>query len=441
MLWIGLAIALAALDKLLGLPVRREWYPDLLVILAFAVHPWFVLAGVPADFDRLETLDDYPLGLKVFAQYVLIPLVSVYLVILTAYLGRVIVTRAWPSGWIGWLVSSVSAAGVLALLLVHPARDRADSRWVDQFGRWFFVALLPSLGMLLVAAGKRIGQYGVTEPRYFLVVLAVWMLGLALYYGVTASRNIKLIPETLAVVALLAAVGPWSAFAVSTRSQVHRFQALFPVREGQGPAGPEPPRSDTDRREAAAILRYLGSTHGVTALARATGLSRDSLVAWGGGRPATIRDAEVQALRRFGIDYVAGWDGRGAITWQVSAGRGAVDVAGYDRQYPVGIVWGATSPLPDDSLVLRFDADRRAVVVERRGEPPLTLPLGPAIDSLAALAASRGAGLPDFSAPLAIEAAAGDLAVRLVLTELYGTGREAGSTVASGSGFLLVKRR
>ena len=240
-LWAGLSVALAALDKLFGVDIDSELYAHLFAFLAFVFHPWFFLAGVPRDYAELETRDDYPAGLKVFTQFVLMPLVVIYLAILTAYLGKVILTRTWPTGWIGYLVSSVSATGVLALLLVHPLRERADSRWVNGYGRWWFVALLPSLGMLLAAIAKRVGQYGFTEQRYFLLVLALWLLGLALYYGITASRNIKLIPMTLCAVALLTTMGPWSAYAVSRRSQLNRLDGLL-EKNGMGrPALPAQP--------------------------------------------------------------------------------------------------------------------------------------------------------------------------------------------------------
>src|SRR5260221_3399522 len=167
-LWIGLSVALGALDKLFGMKVPGETYFKLWAIMAYGFHPWFFLAGVPANFAELDTLEDYPVGLKVFTQFVLMPLVAVYLAILTTYLGKIIITRTWPSGWIGYLVSSVSLAGVLALLLVHPIRERADSRWVNWYGRWWFVAILPSLVMLVMAVGKRPRQYRIPEPGDFL---------------------------------------------------------------------------------------------------------------------------------------------------------------------------------------------------------------------------------------------------------------------------------
>ena len=130
---------------------------------------------------------------------------------------------------------------------MHPLRERADSRWVNGYGRWWFVALLPSLGMLLVAIAKRVGQYGITEQRYFLLVLALWLTGLAIFYGVTASRNIKLIPMTLCAVALLTSMGPWSAYAISRKSQVGRFDHLL-ERNGMGRAGaPTPARAEGPR--------------------------------------------------------------------------------------------------------------------------------------------------------------------------------------------------
>ena len=44
---------------------------------------------------------------------------------LLAYLVKIVAGGEWPSGWIGWLVTSVAVAGLLGFLLVHPLRDDA----------------------------------------------------------------------------------------------------------------------------------------------------------------------------------------------------------------------------------------------------------------------------------------------------------------------------
>ena len=207
-LFLGLMIALLAIDNLFGVDIDGETYFRLWTIISIVFNTWFFLGGVPPDLSVLEESVDYPKGLKVFTQYILIPLIILYLVILTTYLGKVILTRIWPSGWIGYLVSSVASAGILALLLVHPIRDLEGNKWVRTYARWFYIALFPAIGMLVMAIWKRIDQYGVTEPRYFLAVLAAWLGLIALYFTFTRSQNIKLIPTTLAAVAFATSLGP-----------------------------------------------------------------------------------------------------------------------------------------------------------------------------------------------------------------------------------------
>ncbi len=264
-LYIGLVLALVSVDALFGVDVRDETYFQLFILLAAVAHPWTFLAGVPRDVPALERDRSYPAGLKIFSQFVLIPLVTVYLAILTAYLVRVLVTQEWPSGWIGWLVSSVSVVGTLALLLVHPVRDLDENRWVNGYARWFWVALMPSIVMLYMAIGQRIAQYGFTENRYFLLVLSVWISGIAVYLAFTRSRRIRWIPISLCAVAVVTFIGPWSAYSVAERSQVDRLRALLAangVTDIGAAAGAAAGAPFEDEREISAVLRYLIRTRG-----------------------------------------------------------------------------------------------------------------------------------------------------------------------------------
>jgi len=441
-LWIGLAVALLAVDKLLGIDVPGKWYPHLAVLLGYVFHPLFFLAGVPADYRGLDELDEYPVGLKVFTQFVLIPLVTVYLAILTLYLGRVLVTRTWPSGWIGYLVSSVSAVGVLALLLVHPIRERADSRWVNRYGRWLFVALLPSLVMLVVAVGKRIGQYGITEPRYFLVVLAGWLAGLALFYGGTASRNIKVIPATLGAFAVLTAFGPWGAYAVGERSQAKRFRAILAangIRPAARMGGASASVAVTDRRELAAIIHYLQSVHGPAAVGRVLGVPRDTVLAWradavGGGGDQVER----HAMTRLGLTYVGRWSGTDARPiWLSSNPIGVVDVAGYEFLHQFNLPPDNRFLVGADSIVLVPNATNDSLVVIRGRDSLLRIDLGTPIR--AAAGDQRDGSGRALAEPIVIDAAAGLVAIRLVLQTVSANLADSVLTVTSMTGLVLVR--
>ncbi len=268
-LYVGLAVALLALDKLLGIKLPGGSYAKLWFVIVFMFNTWFFLAGVPDDFAALEARTDYPAGLRILTQYVLIPIVTVYLVILTLELGKVFLTRVWPSGWIGYLVTSAAGVGMLSWLLVYPLETRERYAWVKTFTKGFYIALMPSIVMLWMALWKRVAEYGITEPRYFPIVFSIWLAAIALYYTTSRSRNIKVIPASLCALALLTFAGPWSAYSVSRSSQLNRLGDLL-TRNGLLHDGHLRPAthdvSIADEHEISGGFRYLLETHGGNAV-------------------------------------------------------------------------------------------------------------------------------------------------------------------------------
>ena len=268
-LFAGLALALAAIDNLLGVEVSDEQYPRLFFLIAYFFQPLFFLSGVPADFARLERSRFYPAGLKVFGQFVMLPLVAVYVTILTIYMGKILVTETWPSGWISYLVTSLAVAGIFSLLLIHPERMKRESGWIDRYALAFWIAILPSATMVLLALWQRVQQYGITERRYLLGVLAVWLASTAIYYAIGRTRDIKVIPLSLAIIGAVTFVGPWSAYAVAERSQVARMERIL---VGHGalvdgrvtPGVVEIPQQDME--QVGEVVAYLVSHHGTRAV-------------------------------------------------------------------------------------------------------------------------------------------------------------------------------
>src|SRR5262245_32785407 len=99
-LFAGLAIALWAVQSLFGVKVGGRAYYFLFLSVAFIFNTWFFLGGVPSQ-KELEAEYEYPGGLKMFVQFILLPLVTLYIVILYGYLIKILVIREWPRGTIG----------------------------------------------------------------------------------------------------------------------------------------------------------------------------------------------------------------------------------------------------------------------------------------------------------------------------------------------------
>jgi len=268
-LYTGLAIALWAVQSLLGVKVDWKAYYLLFLSVAFLFNTWFFLAGVPSDWQELETDYEYPAGLRMFVQFILLPLVTLYVVILYGYLVKILVSREWPRGTIGWLVSVVSVFGTLALLLVHPLRKTPGHRWIQLYSRSFYVGLFPLIVLLLMAIGRRLSEYGLTEDRYFLLMLTMWMTGVASYFSLGRQPNIKVIPISLALVSTLTIAGPWGPYYLSLHNQVsrlrHRLEQLSILRNGRIEKTTAPVDLK-DRKEISALVRYLLDMHGVSSM-------------------------------------------------------------------------------------------------------------------------------------------------------------------------------
>ncbi len=414
---LGLALALGAIDKLLGVDVSGDTYVRLVLTVGILFNTWFFLAGVPERLDALEGESAYPPGLKPFAQYVLIPIVVVYIAILTTYMIKIIVTRVWPSGWIGWLVSCVAVVGILALLLVYPIATRKENRWISTFARGFYLALLPSLGMLWLAIGKRIGQYGVTEQRYFLAVLSLWLTGIALYYGIRRSQDIRLIPASLLGLALITFAGPWGAYRVSERSQRHRLVTILErnaMLEDGTVRKPAAPVSFEDRREIAATLRYLTGTHGLDAVQP---LFNDTLRVTDSLPVRRTGDYHAQAIMAaLGLDYVQRYEmpGEGRLSWNVAAPRGPVDLAGFTWLTPLERARRDTARVAP-GMVAAWDSATSSYHLLRDGALVLRLP----VDSIVTDLRASGFPRPDTSrTDLRVRRSSAGVTAELRITDL-----------------------
>ncbi|HET8865126.1 MAG TPA: DUF4153 domain-containing protein [Gracilimonas sp.] len=226
-LFAGLSIAMLSLENLLEINISGRRYSQLWILLVGLFNTWFFLAGIPHPKQISQRERKYPGGLKVFVQYILIPLITVYILILYLYTGKIILEWQWPNGWVANLVLSFSIAGILALLLLYPIRNQEKNRWIHLFSKGYYIALIPLIILLMLSIWVRISEYGVTVNRYFVAALAVWLTGIVIYFLIARSKNIKVIPISLCVISILISFGPLGAFEVSKRSQLDRFEGLL----------------------------------------------------------------------------------------------------------------------------------------------------------------------------------------------------------------------
>ncbi len=268
-LYVGLAGAILAVAQLFGIDFYNEVYADLWFIIAGLFNTIFFLGGISEPVIGLAEEKSYPLGLKIFTQYVLIPLVTVYLLILYAYTAKILVQMSLPKGWVANLILGFSVTGILSLVLVWPIREEEENKWIKTFSRFFYFSLVPLVTLLFVAIGTRIAQYGVTIERYIVAMLGTWLAVITLYFIFSKAKNIILIPITLSIFLFGSCFGPWGMFKVSERSQLKRLHILLEKNGafmGSKLTKLSPTDRDNmkvkDRNQINSILEYLSENHG-----------------------------------------------------------------------------------------------------------------------------------------------------------------------------------
>jgi len=71
----------------------------------------------------------------------LLPLVAIYVLILLAYEGKIIVNQSLPRGWVSYLVLVSGIFGILAFLLIYPLKSL--HLWIAKFTKGYYLVLIP----------------------------------------------------------------------------------------------------------------------------------------------------------------------------------------------------------------------------------------------------------------------------------------------------------
>ncbi|MEQ8344178.1 MAG: DUF4153 domain-containing protein [Sneathiellaceae bacterium] len=430
----GLSAAILGLQLLLDLEVPDAVQADLWVVAGLLLLPCGWLALLPPG--RAPAQAAMSPALAIAIDLVLVPLALVYLAILYAYLVLAVLNWSLPESTTAGLVAAYAAAGT-AFWLVAAAPDRPGGPHVRLFRRLFFPALLPPLAMLALALEIRIADYGVTEPRYLLSLLALWMLGAALAQLLPRRRfaraRLAAIPAMLCLLLVLASVGPWGARAVSQASQLDQLQAELTaaglLRAGKV-ARPETAPPFAMRQRISNILDYLAGTGTMAGL-------QDWLPP---DRPLPPDAGAEEAARVLGLAYVSPYSAadepRHVSLW--GADLLPMSIAGYDSLMPFDLHAPEGGPPGSEVLLLGGRRYRLFITAEPAGLE-LTDSEGRSI-RFALDGVIGGLDRSGGDAQEAHIAEGGDrgLRARLVVRQLSGLVAAQGPVLRQASGFLLL---
>lgn len=262
-MWLGVLLATFALGYLFE--AFSHWQDEILTyagaIVFGIVTAWLFLAQLPKPGETISfEAGKIP---RLFLEYIWLPMVGIFLVILYAYFAKILITWQWPEGGVVYWVLGFLSLGFLAYFLAYGI-DIFTPQWKSRYFRLFFIAAIPMLGILFVAIGLRIQEYGITEKRYLVVAGGIFLLLLSCYYLLSREKRLSFTAYLLALFLLVASVGPWNMFSVSLANQVKQLEEIlvrYEIFQG-GQVVKKPSETQLPREEVArinSILRYLAT--------------------------------------------------------------------------------------------------------------------------------------------------------------------------------------
>ena len=225
-LYIGISLILATITVLFGFELFYgfvlRFYMYLGVFVFDVLGISFFLSLLKNPGDNLENYD-FPYILKMLIKFVITPLIIIYTGILYVYIATVVIFMKLPKGIISRFVLWYIAFSLIIIILITPFAK--NDKFLGNFKKYFPYFSIPLIFVSLFAIFQRIYQYGITENRYYVLLLIFWLFFCMILYIIKSKVTGVFI--SLIICLIIAVYTPFSAEKVSVYSQSQRLKRML----------------------------------------------------------------------------------------------------------------------------------------------------------------------------------------------------------------------
>lgn len=221
-LFIGLSAIILTINLLLNAKISSKFYFYIFIVIFIPFNFLIFLSQLP----KIQNpLNDYKFG-SVFEKlidFIVIPLCSIYAIILYIYFIKIIFTREVPQNIISNLVVWYSFVCV-GVLFINKIIETDISQ---SFKKIMPIIILPLILFMFYSMCIRVSEYGLTPNRYYVIAGGIFSLLSMLYYIFYKDSSNITIPIILVIVILISTIGPQSAYNISLLSQEARLYKIL----------------------------------------------------------------------------------------------------------------------------------------------------------------------------------------------------------------------
>ncbi|MBQ3735120.1 MAG: DUF4153 domain-containing protein [Bacteroidales bacterium] len=252
------------------------WFGKVAVVLFCGLAPVLFFA-----------MEDHPEPIEirrfwaVLLNWVLSPALLIYTAVLYIYAAKILFTWNLPKGGVAIMVTVFFVVFLLAKMLQMLTEPQPFKWFYDHFSLF----VLPLLALFWTGVARRLADYGLTESRYYLLLVGALMTACVLVFLFRNRRGyFALAAGALAVVLLTVLVPSLRGEKIAQRAQIQRVRTMAEQLDRLNDDGtlrlPTPDPADTlrmvEHRKLYQSLNYLDNRNDTVLLKSEFGIARKS---------------------------------------------------------------------------------------------------------------------------------------------------------------------
>ncbi|MBR6123170.1 DUF4153 domain-containing protein, partial [Candidatus Saccharibacteria bacterium] len=198
------------------------------IICSCTIFPILFFSGIPSIDECLQEAPALNKFQTSANKFLFLPVISLYIILLYAYIAKIIIQWEMPKGMVSYLVSASMMLMLLRVTLTLPERINPKPSFEKTLLKILPAACIPLVILMSVGIMRRISDYGISEDRYYIAAINIF------YYIIIAILlidKIKCKSRYIAIVFcsmfFILTNGPLSAINVTHRVWINSIETAL----------------------------------------------------------------------------------------------------------------------------------------------------------------------------------------------------------------------
>lgn len=222
----GGSVLMVAIEELFDCNISFAVSSGLCILSLWATACLFYFFVPSGDKLHDESTDKFGI-LHKGIQFVLLPMLMVYIIVILIYALRVLLSWELPVGTVSYLVSGVMFLYIFCYVGLYPKLLDKSSRLSRWMHLYIPMSMLPLLLLMSVGVIRRVSDYGITVERLYLITMLLWFYGVVITVMVKQSPRIRWIFMSTALLLLVTSAQPFNYTQICKWVHINQYEQMM----------------------------------------------------------------------------------------------------------------------------------------------------------------------------------------------------------------------